>query len=117
MGTAGDKNRAIYDEFWANCSDFSRYNPGARHRRRILGHIVQKLKYRSVLDVGCGDCQNLQWLRTHSPDNVEFVGVDLSPKTIEENTRRHRFARFFTLDIERQTLEETFDLVTCSEVI
>jgi SAM-dependent methyltransferase len=117
MATAGARNLEIYDSFWANCPDFSRYNPGVRHRRRIVGNIVRRLEYRSVLDVGCGDGENLVWLRTQSPSGVAFAGADLSPKTIDENVRRHPLARFFTLDIEHQALPERFELVTCMEVI
>jgi SAM-dependent methyltransferase len=115
--TAADYNRVIYNEFWASCSDFSRYNPGARHRRRILGRLVQNLSYRSVLDVGCGDCQNLLWLAAHSPKDVTFSGVDVSEKTIDDNQRRYPFASFAALDIAKQALPRTFDLVVCSEVI
>jgi 2-polyprenyl-3-methyl-5-hydroxy-6-metoxy-1,4-benzoquinol methylase len=118
--TAGENNRAIYDEFWAACSDFSRYNPGARHRRRILGEIVDKLAWRSVLDVGCGDGQNLLFLRAHGGhgiDGTSFTGVDLSPKTVEENAKKYPFAKFAALDIEHAALSAQFDLVTCCEVI
>jgi 2-polyprenyl-3-methyl-5-hydroxy-6-metoxy-1,4-benzoquinol methylase len=117
MATAGQLNRAFYEDFWGRCSDFSRYNPGARHRRRLFGRVLRGLTYRSVLDVGCGDGENLLFIRSQSPEGVAYTGADLSPRSVAENAQRLPFARFLTLDIERESLAETFDLVTFTEVL
>lgn len=117
MTTAKTINQELYDRFWETCGDFSRYNPGSRHRRRKLGALVDKLPFGSVLDVGCGNAENILWLRARVGSNVSIAGVDLSPETVQRNARRHTFARFSVLDIERESLDEQFDLVICTEVI
>jgi hypothetical protein len=33
-------NEGYYDRFWADCPDFARYNPGSRHRRRIITELL-----------------------------------------------------------------------------
>ncbi len=117
MNTAKGLNRELYDRFWQDCGDFARYNPGARHRRRRLGALVDTLSFRSVLDVGCGNAETLLWLRSRVASDVSFSGADLSPKTVQRNASRHPFARFFVLDVEQESLDDRFDLILCSEVI
>ena len=114
MSTAQDLNREFYNDFWESCPDFSRYNPGARHRRRLLGKAVNSLAFRSVLDVGCGDGQLLLWLRTVVSSAVRLAGADLSTETILANRRKMKFAQFSVLDLEKEPLSETFQLVICS---
>jgi len=110
-------NRDFHDEFWQSCPDFSRYNPGARHRRRHILSILQRLSFDSLLDLGCGDGELLLLLRSHYPTGVAFSGADLSPATVARNRERHPFARFSVLDLQQSALNESFGVVICSEVI
>lgn len=115
--SAAEFNRALYDEFWDACPDFSRYNPGALHRRRGIAKLLRETSFRSLLDVGCGDGQLLLWLRSWAPEGAELVGADLSPDTVEANTKQHKFASFSVLDVQREALDRTFDVVVCTEVL
>ena len=117
MGNAVSFNRELYDEFWAACPDFNRYNPGALHRRRAIGKLIQSVPFRSMLDVGCGDAQVLMWVRAHAPEGTELWGADLSPETVQANNAKHSFAHFEVLNLEAENLPRTFDLVVCTEVI
>jgi len=118
VNTATIFNRNLYDSFWETCGHFSRYNPGARHRRRKLGAIIGTLTFRSVLDVGCGNAENLLWLRSrYGAFDVTFSGVDLSPETVRHNAERYPFAHFETLNVEQASLDTQFDIVLCTEVI
>jgi 2-polyprenyl-3-methyl-5-hydroxy-6-metoxy-1,4-benzoquinol methylase len=109
-------NKAFHDEFWASCADFSRYNPGARHRRRAILDLLRRQPFRSLLDVGCGNGELLRLLRANFPD-AAYAGADLSPVTIEANRRALPFASFDVLDIQKRGLQRTFDAVVCTEVI
>jgi 2-polyprenyl-3-methyl-5-hydroxy-6-metoxy-1,4-benzoquinol methylase len=110
-------NRALYDEFWDACPDFSKYNPGALHRRRVIGELIRSVKFDSLLDVGCGDAQLLMWVRSYAPKTAELWGADLSPETVDTNTKKHPFAHFEVLNLEEKRIDRTFDLVICTEVV
>jgi 2-polyprenyl-3-methyl-5-hydroxy-6-metoxy-1,4-benzoquinol methylase len=116
-GDAASRNKAFHDEFWASCTDFSRYNPGARHRRRLILEALQGLPGDSLLDVGCGDGELLLWLGTQLPQVRTFAGADLSPVTVAENARRLPKMTFAALDIQKEALPSTYDLLVCTEVI
>jgi SAM-dependent methyltransferase len=110
------RNRAAYDSFWEEAPDFARYNPGARHRRRLIARVASRARFDSFLDVGCGDGQLVRALSEAHP-RARAAGADLSPVQIERNRARMPGVDFFALDIQREKLDRTFDLVVCSEVI
>jgi 2-polyprenyl-3-methyl-5-hydroxy-6-metoxy-1,4-benzoquinol methylase len=110
-------NQEFYDEFWRSCPDFSRYNPGVLHRRRGILGLLQSVPHREILDVGCGTGELLVWLRSELGAGVTYVGADLSEATVAENEKRHPFAEFQALDIERSALGKTFEAVICTEVV
>jgi 2-polyprenyl-3-methyl-5-hydroxy-6-metoxy-1,4-benzoquinol methylase len=116
-GSAAAVNKQFYDEFWRSCPDFSRFNPGVLHRRRAILRLLRRVGHRTTLDVGCGTGELLLWLRSMLDERTRFSGADLSPETVEENNRRHPFARFHALDIEQRALDATFEAVICTEVV
>ena len=115
--TARERNEEHYRSFWEETPDFLRYNPGARHRRRIVLRLLAGTPCRSVLDVGCGDGTLLRCLREARPDVEAWAGADLSPEQVERNRRRMPDVAFHRLDLGRESLDLAFDVVLCSEVI
>lgn len=53
-----------------------------RLRSPLLAAVIEELKPRRVLEVGCGNGMNLISLACHFPE-VEFTGIDLTPAGIE----------------------------------
>ena len=115
--TAAARNRETYNRIWRELTPFIRYNPGARHRRRLLFQFVAALPKRSVLDVGCGYGELLRLLRARWPEIAEAAGADLSEAVVEQNRRAHLSMGFHVLDLERAALPLQAELVTCTEVI
>lgn len=108
---------AFYDEQWTELGDFIRYNPGSRHRRRIVGRMLRGVEFDSVLDVGCGPGEMLVWMKTEFPETKTLWGVDIGLETVAGNRARMPWARFEQLDIERDRVVQDFALVVCSEVV
>lgn len=115
--SAAARNRETYDRIWRELTPFIRYNPGARHRRRLLFQMVAPLEKRSVLDVGCGNGELLRLLRARWPAVEVATGADLSEAVVEQNRRVHPGIAFHVLDIEHAALPITAELVTCAEVL
>lgn len=108
-----------YDRQWRQINDFIRWNPGARHRRRWISRLIEKISCRRVLDVGCGNAELFQDLFRFSRTAPSYTGVDISEFVIENNRKNFNDGRaeFYILDIERGVLDERFDLVICNEVL
>lgn len=112
-----ERNEALYDSFWETVPDYSRYNPGARHRRRLLLRALPRHHGFSLLDVGCGDGLFLRILRLERPDIPSLDGADLAPAQVERNRSSMPGMDFHVLDIQAAALDTTFDVVVCSEVV
>ena len=105
-----------YDNQWRTPGDFIRFNPGARHRRRLILRMLRECKFTDVLDIGCGPGEVLLTLRQAYPGLNSYTGVDLAPETIALNRKRFPWAVFHVLDITRESLDLQRDLILCSEV-
>lgn len=109
-------NAAVdYDAGWGRWGDMIRFSPAPWHRRRLLLAEARRLRFDSVLDVGCGRGEMLQAFGERFP--ARGTGVDLSEAAVAACRRRFPDARFEVLDLEADRLSERFDLVLCSEVL
>lgn len=106
-----------YEKLWDGLGDFIRFNPGARHRRRIIHKLLKDVHFNSLLEVGCGPGEILLMVYQNFPAVTSLVGADFAAKTLEENSVRMPWAHFVQLDIEITALTDQFDVVICSEVI
>jgi 2-polyprenyl-3-methyl-5-hydroxy-6-metoxy-1,4-benzoquinol methylase len=105
-----------YNAHWEDLRDFVMYHPGARHRRRLTMQALEGLSFKSCLDVGCGTGEMLGMLTTKYP-HVAFTGSDYSDQTMVRNQELFPTCSFIALDIEREHVDATYDLVLCCEVI
>jgi SAM-dependent methyltransferase len=104
-------SREAYNRLWRETwGDVQRLGPVQRHQREVLTALVAKLKVRSVLDVGCGSGDNLAALARALP-HLELCGADLSPEALALAARCAPGVRLRELDVQRDKLDEHFDLV------
>lgn len=117
---ASDVNRAVYDEIWPQMSDYIRFNPGARHRRRHVLRFLDGLRFDSLLDVGCGNAELLRIIDARYP-GTRLCGVDLSPVVVDQNRRACAHIDFAVGNVEHEPLPKNggrpFDVVVCCEVL
>lgn len=114
--SATDYNRETYDQIWPQLSDFIRYNPGARHRRRHVFELLDRCAFSSLLDVGCGNGETLRLVDARWPGR-RLAGVDLSPAVIERNRSAVGHIAWSVCNVEADALPSGFDVVICAEVI
>jgi 2-polyprenyl-3-methyl-5-hydroxy-6-metoxy-1,4-benzoquinol methylase/tetratricopeptide (TPR) repeat protein len=81
------------------------------YKRELVRSFVDQLKPKSVLDIGCGDCE----VGAELPDEL-YTGIDISPVAVEQNRARLPHRRFVCgsfLDIDL----DPADLVVCFDVL
>jgi ubiquinone/menaquinone biosynthesis C-methylase UbiE len=110
------QTRAAYDRLasvWSATTDEGAFN-GLLERPALRSLVPVPLNGTVVLDAGCGSGAQAQWLLDHG---AEMIGVDVSPRMIEEAERRCAGrGRFLVADLaEPLPLEPTsLDGITCS---
>lgn len=106
-----------YEEFWKNFwKDSARFGPAPRHRRRIIAGLLRRFPGKSVIDVGCGSGNLIASLREMGIQG-RLAGTDVSASACEYARKLVPDAHFFTLDINRESLPETYDIAVLSEVL
>ena len=107
-----------YDDQWSRLYDFIRFNPGARHRRRLLARSLRKIDIPNptVIDAGCGLGFNVQAIASVLPES-EITGVDFSPVAIEGARRKFPDQQWKVVDLNSPPIDLTADVVVCTEVI
>ena len=122
MDSSGDqaehtrRTRDAYDQLaavWSATTDEGPFN-GFLERPALRSLVPSRLRDAAVLDAGCGSGAQARWLLDQGAD---VVGIDLSPRMVEEAKRRcGGQGRFFVADLaEPLPLEpRSLDGITCS---
>jgi 2-polyprenyl-3-methyl-5-hydroxy-6-metoxy-1,4-benzoquinol methylase len=95
--------------------------PGGRKRLQVIMELGERRSRKlgrrlRVLDVGCGNGSNSFPLASLGHD---LLGIDISADSIHHAALKNPFpnARFRVHNLVEKSLDETFDLVLCSEVL
>jgi len=93
-----------------------KYTPAPRHRRKIILNILKKIKFSSLLDVGCAQPYLFEAL---SNSGINLYGCDISNQIISLNKTRFPNAKFEVVDISKGIFSNNakFDMVVSSEVL
>jgi trans-aconitate methyltransferase len=92
------------------------WSPEGQQKRFEVLCAVGDLRGRRVLDVGCGLGHLLAFLRERGTE-VDYTGVDLSPKLVMKARKLHPAARFEVLDAVTAKLPIGADFVFASGVL
>lgn len=87
-------------------------------------HVLKNAKIgQTILDFGCGSGEMFELFYRNRYKPKRYLGLDVRAKTIEENSKKFEmckdYCEFRAVDLcqPELDLEETFDVVTCFEVI
>jgi hypothetical protein len=98
-------SRYYRENYWGNAE--SRSGPGSTYYstysiRDWLPYIVKQLGIESILDGPCGDYNWMRHVVWLSP--VYYIGVDIVPEIVEDNSRNYKEVDFRVLDIVKDPL-------------
>jgi SAM-dependent methyltransferase len=109
-----------YEVVWAEVwGDMQRYGPTHRHRRRIFGELLKSIpagSIHTIADIGCGEGSNLAFFAQKYPQ-ARLFGFDVSQTALDQAHQILPRATFELLDVTQQRAAQTFELVTCAEVV
>lgn len=105
-----------YDKVWSKWRDMKVYGPVSRHSRRIILSLIGQLKFKSVLDVGCGTGLLLSEIKNEYKD-VKLFGTDVSPMVLRFANLNIPQGQFFKNDISKVKLNIKADLILCCDVL
>jgi len=109
-------NERQYDELWRSTwGDMQHVGPVHRHIQDDLLRVVRSLDVRTILDVGCGSGENLGALAREG--RYTLAGTDLSPEALELTRRKVPGVETVVLDVQRDRLPGTYDLVMSIQVL
>jgi SAM-dependent methyltransferase len=81
--------------------------------RAYLPELFERLNVRTFLDAPCGDWN---WMRHVDLAGVDYIGADVAPRIVEENSARHARpgVRFMVADLATASLPRA-DLILCRD--
>lgn len=106
----------FYNEGWHKWDDMKVYGATARHTRRFIFSLMRGLSFETVLDAGCGTGVLAEQIFAAYPW-TRLTGSEFSPQGLEFAKKRLPDSEFHVLDLSREVLNQTFDLVTCIDVL
>jgi len=120
MSGAFNDNKKIYDENWDQWSDLKEIGPASRWLRSLVYEHIKSIdayEIDSILDLGCGQGCNTYYLAKWLPDS-KVTGIDFSDTGIRVAKKLYDSPNLnFEIDLDSKTLSNSFDLVTCFEVL
>lgn len=82
---------------------------------KLIANWLGDLRGKLILDVGCGTGK---FCRLASKKGAaKIIGVDLSPKMLEEAKKNCRDASLKEMDLSKEKIEGHFDVVVCALVL
>lgn len=106
-----------YNTLWSHVwGDMQKYGPIHRHHRRLLLKLLLKYTYHKILDVGCGNGENLMYLQKYFP-HAKLAGVDISWKAFNTSKDIFPYIKFIELDVTNGSINELYDLIICFDVL
>lgn len=107
----------FYDQAWLAWRDMQRYAPAPRYLRRMVLRELARLRFDSLLDVGCGEGSLLKMVADAHPA-AKLGGCELSETALRLCRETLPSCTFLKLDLERDDVVGlAYDVVLCVQVL
>lgn len=117
LATTKKESASYYNDIWSNMwGDMQKYGPVHRHHKRLLKKLLPDTNYNTILDIGCGNGENLIYLQQYFP-HAKLTGIDISCKAFEASKDIFPDIRFREFDITTGFIQEQYDLIICFDVL
>lgn len=117
LTTTKKESANYYNDIWSNMwGDMQKYGPIHRHHKRLLKKLLSDSNYSTILDIGCGNGENLIYLKRYFP-HAKLTGIDISCKAFETSKDIFADIRFRGLDITTGFIKDQYDLIICFDVL
>lgn len=115
-----NERKDIHEDFWNDSLDFSNEikekGPVSRNLQNLLSRMIKRIKFKSVMEVGCGQGARLGYVSKLRP-NASYSGLDISEAAIKGARKNYPKFSFSVLDIEKKSKSSKYDLVLCMDVV
>jgi len=106
-----------YDDWWSRYTKVNHLDPGTRWRKELIVPYLAKQSIKTIVDLGCGSGELLQYLHDRYPDK-RLSGVDVSKKALDILAQRRLAKKLYRVDLEKaRSISGKYDAIVCSEVI
>lgn len=105
-----------YDRTWNKWDEMKIYGPVSKHSRRIILSLIGKIKFKNVLDIGCGTALLLSEIKEKNK-GVRVFGTDISPLVLKVARWNIKDGKFLYNDISKEKVNIKADLVLCCDVL
>ena len=111
------KKNMDYEQWWDDYTEINHRDPGTRIRKKIIGEQIADQSFKSILDLGCGTGELIEYLHEKFPKK-ELHGTDVSAKALEMVKKKKATKSTFIADLEKdKEIKGSYDAIVCSEVI
>lgn len=112
--------KKIHEDFWKQKvteeNKYKDHGPVSLHIRNILFDILDDLKFKTLLDVGCGQGTLLSRVSMRYPKTNGF-GIDISDLAILKAKEKNPQYAFKVLDISKNKIRKKWDLIIMLDVL
>ena len=85
-----------------------------RNTIKTINYIIDKYNIKTILDLPCGDTN---WITKINMNNIQYMGLDISPEIIKYNKEKYNHLNFKIHDIVEYPIYDKYDLIVCRDLL
>lgn len=107
----------FYETVWDGWRDMQRYAPAPRYLRRMVMRELRRLRFESLMDVGCGEGTLLAMIAQRYP-STQLAGSEFSRAALALCREQIAQVDLSSLDIVKDDVPvQAYDVIVCVQVL